>query len=45
MVAVCLVYLSLVGVQQALVHQLLDLVHLLDLLSASSYTLDPIQHI
>ena len=44
-VSICLALLSLLGVQQALVHQLLDLLHLLDLLNASSTALDPIQHI
>ena len=33
---------TLLGVQQALVHQLLDLLHLLDLLNAINMALDPI---
>ena len=37
--------LSLLGVQQTLVHQLLDFLHLLDLLNASNTALDPVQHI
>ena len=44
-VSVCLVLLSYLGVQQAIVHQILDLLHLLDLLNASSTALNPIQHI
>ena len=40
-VSIYLALLSLLGVQQALVHQLLDLLHLLDLLNASSTTLTP----
>ena len=42
---VCLTLLGLLSVQQALVHQLLDLFHLLDLLNASSTTLKPILNI
>ena len=37
-------FLSL-GIQQAFVHQLLDLMHLLEFLNANNTTLDPIQHI
>ena len=44
-VPVCLALLSLLGMQQALVHQILDLLYLLDLLSTSSTTLNPVQHI
>ena len=44
-VCICLALLSLLGVQQALVHELLDLLLLLDLLNASSMALNPIQHI
>ena len=44
-VSICLALLSFLGVQQALLHQLLDLLHLLDLLNASNTTIDPVQHI
>ena len=40
-----LTLLSLLSVQQALLHQLSDILHLLDLLNASSTVLDPIQYI
>ena len=41
-VPICLALLSLLGVQQVLVHQLLDLLHLLDLVNASGTTLEPL---
>ena len=45
MVPICVAHLSLIGMQQAFMHQFLDLLDLLDLLSTSNTTLDPIQHI
>ena len=42
-VLIYLALLSLLGIQQALVHQILDLLHLLDLLNTSSTALDPVQ--
>ena len=44
-VPILLALLSLLGVQQALVQKLLNLLHLPDSLNASSTALDPIQHI
>ena len=44
-VSIFLPLLCLLGVKQALLHQFLDLLHLLDLLSAISTSLDPIQNI
>ena len=44
-VSVFLALLNLLGMHQVLVHQLLYFWHLLDLLNASSTTLNPIQHI
>ena len=45
MVSVFLPLLCLLGVKQALLHQFLDLLHLLYLLSAISTALDPVQNI
>ena len=44
-VSVFMALLSLLGMQQAFVHQLLDLLHLLDLVNTSYTALNPIQHI
>ena len=43
--SICFALLSLLGVQQSLVHQLLDLLHFLDLLNARNTGLNPIQNI
>ena len=43
-ILVFLVLLSLLGMEQALMHQLLDLPHI-DLINTSSTALDPVRHI
>ena len=45
MVPICLALLSLLGVQQVIVHQILDLLHLLDLLNARSTVLELVNHV
>ena len=44
-VPVSLTLISLLVMHKALMHQFLDLLHLLDLLSTSSTALDPVQQI